>query len=90
MPPIRKLLTVLSLTCDASSRLLSDRFEHELHRIDNTALRLHLMTCTGCRRTRTHFQTLHELNQHARHAPTPTTRLPIDARQRIARSFEQP
>ncbi len=41
---------VLSLTCDESSRLLSDAMDRDLTRVERTALRMHNLTCKSCRR----------------------------------------
>ena len=41
---------VLTLTCDESSRLLSDAMDRDLTRVERTALRMHNLTCKSCRR----------------------------------------
>lgn len=87
MPPIKALLKVLSLNCDESSRLVSDRFERDLNRYENAALSVHMMTCTGCKRMRKQFTMLHTLNQRAYPRKGGVARLPGDARRRIAKAL---
>lgn len=41
---------VVSLTCDESSRLLSDAMDRDLTSVERTALRMHNLTCKSCRR----------------------------------------
>ena len=41
---------VVSLTCDESSRLLSDAMDRDLTRVERTALRMHNLTCKSCKR----------------------------------------
>ena len=41
---------VLSLSCQESSRLLSDKLDRTLSRPERIALRMHLVLCRNCRR----------------------------------------
>ena len=41
---------VLTLTCDESSRLLSDAMDRDLARVERVALRMHNITCKSCKR----------------------------------------
>jgi hypothetical protein len=52
---------VLSLSCDESSRLVSDDLERPLSRTERLALCLHLMVCNRCRRFRRNLKLLREL-----------------------------
>ena len=46
----RSIWYVLTLTCDESSRLLSDSLDRDLTRVEHVALRLHDATCKSCKR----------------------------------------
>ena len=46
----RSIWYVLTLTCDESSRLLSDSLDRDLTRGERVALRLHDATCKSCKR----------------------------------------
>jgi len=52
---------VLTLSCDESSRLVSDRLERPLSRAERLALRLHLMVCARCRKFRRNLNLLRGL-----------------------------
>ncbi len=41
---------VLTLTCDESSRVLSDAMDRDLTRVERIALRMHNLTCKSCKR----------------------------------------
>ncbi|MCH8979037.1 MAG: zf-HC2 domain-containing protein [Armatimonadetes bacterium] len=41
---------IVCLTCDESSRLLSDAMDRDLTRVERTALRMHNLTCKSCKR----------------------------------------
>lgn len=41
---------VLTLTCDESSRILSDAMDRDVTRVERTALRLHNISCKSCKR----------------------------------------
>ena len=91
MFPIKSLLKILTLTCDESSRLVSDGFERELNRTERAALRLHLVSCTGCKRMQKQLRFLHQLHQASGPGlPTIKTALPPDARHRLEQSLQQP
>lgn len=60
---------VLTLTCEKSSRLLSDDLERPLTTVERTALRLHLLLCRSCRRFRRNIRFLRDLMHHAHHLP---------------------
>jgi Putative zinc-finger len=52
---------ILSLSCDESSRLVSDDLERPLSRAERLALRLHLMVCNRCRKFRRNLRLLRTL-----------------------------
>ena len=84
MYSVQSLLQILTLTCDGSSRLVSDGFERELNMVESAALRVHLFSCRGCKRMRWQFEWLHSVHQ----TTIPVERqagvsLPPKARQRI-------
>ncbi len=90
MFPIKSLLKILTLTCDESSRLVSDGFERGLTRTELAALRLHLLSCTGCKRMRRQLDFLHRLHQPSGPGlPTLKTALSPDARRRIEQALRQ-
>ena len=90
MFPIKSLLKILTLTCDQSSRLVSDGFERGLNKTERAALRLHLLSCTGCKRMRRQLGFLHQLHQPGGPSlPTLKTALPPDARHRIEQALRQ-
>jgi predicted anti-sigma-YlaC factor YlaD len=61
MGRLRSIRTILTLTCDDSSRLLSDDLDRSLTRSERAALRIHLLICGSCRRFRRQIRFLHEL-----------------------------
>ena len=50
MSMLHNIRMVLSLSCQESSRLLSDRLDRTLSKPERVALRLHLVLCRHCRR----------------------------------------
>ena len=61
MSLLRDLKMILSLSCDESSRLISDDLERPLSRAERTALRLHLVLCRRCRGFRRNIKALRNL-----------------------------
>jgi hypothetical protein len=64
MSILHDIKMILSLSCEKSSRLLSDELERPLSRVERAALRIHLMLCHRCRRFRRHLQQLRAMAQH--------------------------
>ena len=87
---LRKLKMILSLTCDQSTRLVSDGYERDLERHERAALGCHMLTCTGCKRMRRQFSLLHALAKHLRGKASPAgLEMPEDARQRIRQRLSE-
>jgi len=61
MSILHDLKMVLTLSCDESSRLVSDRLERPLSRPERLAVRMHLMVCARCRRFRRNLNLLRDL-----------------------------
>lgn len=61
MSILHDIKMVLSLSCDESSRLVSDGLERPLSRTERLALRLHLMVCHRCRKFRRNLKLLRTL-----------------------------
>lgn len=61
MNMLHDIKMVLTLSCDESSRLLSDHLERRLSRPERLALRLHLMICAPCRKFRRNLNLLRDL-----------------------------
>lgn len=47
---LKSVWFVLTLTCDDSSRLLSDAMDRDLTRFEKLALRMHNLSCKSCKR----------------------------------------
>ena len=76
----------IDMRCRQASQLISEGFDRALSRSERRRLRLHLLTCTACRRFRAHLRLLHRLLPVllTQLRPKPTrVRLPADARRRI-------
>jgi anti-sigma factor RsiW len=74
------------MRCRQASQLISEGFDRTLSRSERRRLRLHLLTCTACRRFRAHLRLLDRLLPVllAQLRPKRTSvRLPVDARRRI-------
>lgn len=85
----QQVKTILTLTCDQSSRLVSDSQERELLRYERIALRLHMSSCKGCLRMRLHFNLLRVLAARLRSGKTPqSASLPRESRERIQRELD--
>lgn len=61
MSVLHDIKMVLSLSCDESSRLISDGLERPLSRAERLALRCHLMVCHRCRKFRRNLRLLRML-----------------------------
>ena len=55
---------IVSLSCDESSRLISDRLDRTLSRSERIALRCHLVLCRHCRRFGRNMHLLRNLLRH--------------------------
>lgn len=62
---LKKILTILTLSCDGAAYYLSKAQEAPLTRTERWALRMHLLVCTGCRRYKRHLLFLRELIRSA-------------------------
>lgn len=86
---IQQVKTVLTLTCDQSSRLVSDSQERELHLHERVALRLHMASCKGCRRMRRHLSLMREIASRVRAGKAPqSASLSKEGRERIQQKLE--
>jgi hypothetical protein len=63
MSILHDIKMILSLSCDKSSRLLSDELERPLSRTERLALRAHLAVCRRCRGFRRSLQHLRTMAQ---------------------------
>jgi Putative zinc-finger len=61
MNPMRRVIYVLTLRCDDSARLQSHAMDRELAGYERAALRMHLVTCRGCRRYRRYLGVFREI-----------------------------
>jgi len=52
MSPWRRVLYILTLKCDESARLQSAAMDRTLAGYERAAVRLHLVSCRGCKRYR--------------------------------------
>ena len=82
---IRKVLT---LTCEESTRLVSESLDGEITRSDRFALNAHALCCRSCRRFRRQIPFLREAARRHRLDPTtsmanPSDSLTPEARERI-------
>ncbi len=64
MSILRNVRMILSLSCDESSRLLSDGLDRQLSLTERIALRGHLLACRRCRRFRHILQHLRAATDH--------------------------
>jgi hypothetical protein len=64
MSVLRNIRMILSLSCAASSRLLSDRLDRALSRTERTALLFHLLVCHPCRQFRRNLRLMRSLVHH--------------------------
>lgn len=86
---IKRLKTVLMLSCDQSSRLVSDSQERGLLRHERLALWLHMLSCKGCRRMREQFCLLKQVAKRARSGEAPSaSHLPAEGRERIEQGLK--
>ena len=89
MYSVQSLLQILTLTCDGSSRLVSDGFERELNKAENAALRVHLFSCRGCKRMRRQFEWLHSVHRETTSSDQQAgVSLSPKARQRIEQKLQ--
>lgn len=84
---------VLTLTCDESTRLVSQSLDDELPRVERVAVRLHAIGCRSCRRYRRQVLFLRQAIQQRLsldNAPIPADmQLSDDARRRIAQALSR-
>lgn len=64
MSILSNIRMILSLSCNESSRLLSDGLDRQLSLTERIALRGHLFACRRCRRFRNILQHLRATTQH--------------------------
>ncbi len=83
---------ILTLTCEQSTRLVSESLDRDLPRGERWAVRLHALCCRSCRRYRRQILFLREAVR--RGAPEPDTSTPVagasltpGARERIKRAL---
>lgn len=85
MSVFRKLKLILTLTCDQSTRLVSDSHERELQGYERAALKLHMQSCKRCRRMRVQFGFLSTIAKRLRSAAhLPAAKMPPETKQRIS------
>ena len=80
----RAINLLLTLKCDESTRLVSESFERKLTGVERWAVRLHAVSCGGCRRVKKQLIFLKQAGEQ--HAAT-SQPLPPDARKRIEQSI---
>lgn len=69
MSTLKAIRLLLALTCEESTRFMSDSSERELSRVQRWAVRLHFISCKPCRRFRKQLIFLHEaIRERARRA----------------------
>lgn len=82
---------VLTLTCNESTRLVSQSLDDELPRVERMAVRLHAIGCRSCRRYRRQILFLRQALQtriKLHDTPVPANlQLSDDARQRMAQAL---
>lgn len=92
MKALRNILKVFSLTCDESTRLVSDGYERDLAGSEKAALRLHLLICGSCRKMRRQFDQLQGMAQQRRadaeeaEPVSPSMKLSDEAATRVKRT----
>ena len=88
---LRGLLRLLNLNCRDASRLLSDSCDRDLPRGERSALRLHTLYCSACRRYGRQLRWMGEAfrksDGRATTGPGPPV-LPPEARARIVAALE--
>ena len=77
---IRQAITVLNSPCREQTRLHSLELDGQLSRSQRVAVRLHLLTCTGCSRSRRQIRLLWAVARNLGAIPSP---LPPGVRDRI-------
>jgi putative zinc finger protein len=96
--PIRRLVPLwrwLNLPCREFARLSSEALDRPLSRSERYALKIHLVSCLGCRRfarqVRFVRDALRTLSTRLEQVddPLPGPDLPLDVRQRIKSLLEQ-
>lgn len=89
MNGLKALRLLLALTCEESTRLISDQCERPLSPVERWAVRLHFISCMPCRRFRKQLAFLHQLLQtRYQHDPRlRAARLSPQTRDRIARQI---
>ena len=87
---------LLNSPCRAMTRLASEALDRPLGRLERVALRVHLLTCTSCRRYARQIRVLgRALRTFADRAaaddapPPPGPLLPDDVRERIKRRLRE-
>jgi hypothetical protein len=91
MSMLHDIKMILTLSCDESSRLLSDHQERQLSRPERLAVRMHLMVCRRCRKFRRNLELLRDLlrrrsEQCLTDTEVPTTLAP-DEKARILKTL---
>ncbi len=61
MNPIRRVMYILTLRCEESARLQSQALDGGLLGYERFALRMHLVTCRGCKRYRRYLRVIRSL-----------------------------
>ena len=61
MNPVKRVLYILTLRCDESARLQSQAMDDELLGYERLALRMHLLSCRGCKRYRRYLRVFRSL-----------------------------
>ena len=86
---------LLNLPCEGMARLGSESLDHPLNRVEQVALRSHLVYCSACRRYVRQIKYLsvamHRLLPHLEReadAPLPGPNLPDDVRERIKQALK--
>jgi len=69
MSKLKTIHRILTLTCDESTRLVSESLDRELPLGDRLAVRLHAMICRSCRRVRRQFLALRDAVRRAADEP---------------------
>ena len=86
MTIFRALRMLLALSCEESTRILSDEFDGEISRLEWWSVRLHAISCGACRRFRRQIVLMHEWLAQRGAQPA---ELSPEARERIANRLRQ-
>lgn len=84
----RTIWYVLTLTCDESSRILSDAMDRDLSRVERVALRTHNLTCKSCKRFTDQLEFLRKSAQKAV-IEDKYSSLTTDAKERMRETLKQ-